>query len=67
MKDSKLLIRLTLADNHQVNFGTADKPDYKTDGDEVSCDKKAAAALVTDGLAVYINQSENKEENTDGK
>ncbi|WP_308637719.1 hypothetical protein [Paenibacillus silvisoli] len=63
----KVSIRLTLAANHQINFGTADKPDHKTDGDQVSCDKKAAAALVTGGLAVYIDQNQSKEANTDGK
>lgn len=47
---------------HLVNFGTGDKPDYKTAGDVVECDKDVADRLVAGGFAVYIESKKAKED-----
>ncbi|MFC4103600.1 hypothetical protein [Paenibacillus xanthanilyticus] len=61
----KTRIKLTLGDEHRINFGTAAEPEYKTDGDEVACDKKVADKLVAAGLSIYVEKL--KEESQDGK
>lgn len=63
--DNVIRIKLTLSQEHRINFGTADKPELKADGDEHVCDKKNADALVNVGLAIYADNT--KEENVDGQ
>lgn len=43
--------KIEIITRHQVNFGTADKPDYKTKGDFVECESKQADGLIERGYA----------------
>jgi hypothetical protein len=49
-------VDLEIIYEHQLNFGTADHPDYKTAGDVVNCNKSIAENLVNGGFAVYVKK-----------
>jgi hypothetical protein len=43
--------KIEIITRHQINFGTADKPNHKTKGDIVECDSKQADGLIESGYA----------------
>lgn len=47
---------------HQLNFGTAEKPIYKTDGDIVECEKAIAENLVNGGYAVFVKSNKKEDD-----
>lgn len=57
-----LKVKIKITTEHLVNFGTGDKPNYKTAGDVVECDKDVADRLVAGGFAVYIESKKAKED-----
>lgn len=60
--------KIEIITRHQVNFGTADNPDYKTKGDFVDCESKQADGLIERGYAMDVTPktAKTKEEPTDG-
>ena len=60
MKD---YVRLTLGPDHKVNFGSADDPDYRIDGDTVEVDKEIAVGLIQAGLAEKVKKTKEAEQN----
>lgn len=60
--------KVELTTRHQINFGTAETPDYKTKGDVVECEANQADSLVSRGYAKYVEQQQaaKREAKADG-
>jgi hypothetical protein len=60
MAKSDVEIQLKTGQGHEINFGTEVKPDYKGDGEIVSCSEKVAEGLVIANLATYVEKGDKK-------